>query len=136
MFRAIPMICCTIRPAKGPATKTSAIRDLVRPREMRYGDATQLVGHRDRRKGCLLTIGHLNGPQHLHTRESNGNDRETCPRWSEDLGHTGPLRRAVWPSFVGHWKGIEARHDVAITRRCSMQMRRKFTARGSFNTYA
>ena len=34
-----------MRPDSGPATKTRAIRDLVRPREMRYGDATELLGH-------------------------------------------------------------------------------------------
>lgn len=40
MFLAIPMRGCMMRPDSGPATKTRDIKDLVRPREMRYGDAT------------------------------------------------------------------------------------------------
>ena len=34
---------CTMRPERGPAMKTRAIKDFERPREMRYGEATQFV---------------------------------------------------------------------------------------------
>ena len=45
-----------MRPDRGPATKTSAIRDLERPREMRYGEATQLPGHTAVKKGIFHSV--------------------------------------------------------------------------------
>jgi hypothetical protein len=47
-----------IRPDRGPATKTRAIRDLLRPREMRYGDATQVLGHTTVGKGRFIVFAH------------------------------------------------------------------------------
>lgn len=38
-----PMSGWTMRPERGPARKTRAIKDFERPREMRYGEATQLA---------------------------------------------------------------------------------------------
>lgn len=39
--RPIPMRGWTMRPERGPAMKTRDIRDLERPREMRYGEAAR-----------------------------------------------------------------------------------------------
>jgi hypothetical protein len=45
-----------MRPERGPAMKTRAIRDFERPREMRYGEAAQLAVLYKVGVGCRFAV--------------------------------------------------------------------------------
>ena len=71
-----------------------AVRDLDMPREMRYGVAAHALlsdlNATSRERG-VLTVGHLDGPHHLDTEESDGEGGELYPARTEYFSDAGPL---------------------------------------------
>lgn len=97
-------------PERGPATNTMAMLDLLRPRDIKYGDA----GSNSIHSSCLSaehrrTVGHLNTPEYLNAEQTYGYGRQICPSWSQYSGCSFEFSGRL-ALFLGLRNGGKASH--------------------------
>jgi hypothetical protein len=111
-------------PESGPARKTSAMCDLVNPRDSKYGDAVLASSTTFRgAQGATRTIGHLDRPEDLQADEPYRERREACPARTQYPRRARPVLRRVLAALLGDVEAAEASHVVpTVMRGCPRRL--------------